>query len=73
MKQEVVQFCCVCGKVRDDLKEKGGPGPWVDLRRFRMIYGFRMSDLRLRKTYCPECAGLRQAAMKPRRTAAKND
>lgn len=58
MKRQDVPFCCACGKVKDELQTAVVPPPWTDMRRFRMKHGFRLGDLHLEKTYCPECADL---------------
>lgn len=58
MKRQDVPFCCACGKVKDELQTAGGTMPWMDMRRYRMKHGFRLADLHLEKTYCPDCAEL---------------
>lgn len=58
MKRQDVPFCCACGKVKDELQTAAGSMPWMDMRRYRMKHGFRLADLRLENTYCPDCAEL---------------
>ena len=60
MKQQLVPFCCACGKVKDELGSKVGQGQWVDLHSYRMTHGFRVADLSLTKTYCADCGHLYQ-------------
>ena len=55
MKQQRVQFCDGCGKVRDDLTSGPDAPRWVALREFQMSYGFKPDDLTLIHTYCPDC------------------
>ncbi len=65
MKRQDVPFCCACGRVKDELHTAAGSVPWMDMRRYRMKHGFRLADLRLEKTYCPECADLYRKVKKP--------
>lgn len=62
MKQQAVQFCDGCGKVRDDIGEGREAPRWVELREFQMTHGFKADDLLLTHTYCPECKECVQAA-----------
>lgn len=65
MKRQDVPFCCACGKVKDELHAAPGPMPWMDMRRYRMKHGFRLADLRLENTYCPDCAELYRKVKRP--------
>lgn len=55
MKQQRVQFCEGCGKVRDEIGSTMDAERWVELRDFQMKHGFKPDDLIKAHTYCPTC------------------
>ncbi len=64
MKQQRVEFCDGCGKVRNDLGAGKDRPRWIELRDYQMAHGFKPEDLLLTHTYCPDCKAYVQSATK---------
>lgn len=68
MKLLKVPFCSACGKVKDEIGFSPPQKAWIDLRTYRLKYGFRFADLSLAQTYCVECAAFYQTVKESKRS-----
>lgn len=51
----LLAVCCVCGRVRDELRPPSDPGRWTTQSSYRKAYDRNPAECPLTHTYCPEC------------------
>ena len=52
----VIPICCVCNKVRENVRAEGDRGQWDTLGVFLRAHHLSSGEYRLTHTYCPACA-----------------